>query len=151
MNRDKHWYDYLWIVTPVYLLLGFFNILFAWLGMVFFCAPLIISIVTGKKTYCNRYCDRGQFMTLLGGKLHLSRNCSTPKWMRHPWFRYGFLIFFLVMFLQMLWVTYLVVQVLRVWDSPSSCSGSSGSPGTGPITERCLLHGSPSLLLDFTV
>ena len=29
MNRSKRWYEYLWIVTPVYLLLGFFNILFA--------------------------------------------------------------------------------------------------------------------------
>ncbi len=28
----KHWYDYLWIVSLVYLVLGFFNIMFAWLG-----------------------------------------------------------------------------------------------------------------------
>lgn len=108
MNRSKHWYEYLWIVTPVYLLLGFFNILFAWLGMIFFCVPLIIAIATGNKTYCNRYCDRGQFLTLLGGRLRLSRNRPTPNWMRSRWFRYGFLVFFLVMFLQMLWVTYLV-------------------------------------------
>ena len=40
MKKAKHWYDYLWIVTPVYLALGFFNILFAWLGMIFFCLPL---------------------------------------------------------------------------------------------------------------
>ena len=25
----KHWYDYLWIVSLTYLILGFFNILFA--------------------------------------------------------------------------------------------------------------------------
>ena len=29
----KRWYDYLWIVSLVYLILGFFNILFAWLGL----------------------------------------------------------------------------------------------------------------------
>ena len=29
----KHWYDYLWIASLLYLLLGFFNILFAWLGL----------------------------------------------------------------------------------------------------------------------
>lgn len=29
----KHWYDYLWIVSLLYLILGFFNILFAWLGL----------------------------------------------------------------------------------------------------------------------
>ncbi len=30
MNRKKNWYDYLWIVSLTYLVLGFFNILFAW-------------------------------------------------------------------------------------------------------------------------
>lgn len=27
----KRWYDYLWIASLTYLVLGFFNILFAWL------------------------------------------------------------------------------------------------------------------------
>lgn len=35
-TMKKHWYDYLWIVSLVYLLLGFFNILFAWLGLLCF-------------------------------------------------------------------------------------------------------------------
>ena len=108
MKQQKHWYDYLWIVTPIYLGLGFFNILFAWLGMIFFCLPLIIAIAGGGKLYCNRYCDRGQFFGLLGGKVKLSRNRPTLWWMTSPWFRYGFLIFFFIMFFQMLWVTYLV-------------------------------------------
>ena len=108
MNK-KHWYDYLWVVTPVYLGLGFFNILFAcWLGMIFFMTPLLISIFGGGKLYCNRYCDRGQFLHLLGKRLELSRNRSMPRWMRSKAFRYGFLIFFFVMFFQMLWTTYLV-------------------------------------------
>ena len=107
MNK-KHWYDYLWVVTPVYLGLGFFNILFAWLGMIFFMTPLLISIFGGGKLYCNRYCDRGQFLHLLGKRLGLSRNRSMPRWMRSKAFRYGFLIFFFVMFFQMLWTTYLV-------------------------------------------
>ena len=29
----KRWYDYLWAVSLTYLVLGFFNILFAWLGL----------------------------------------------------------------------------------------------------------------------
>ena len=107
MNK-KHWYDYLWVVTPVYLGLGFFNILFAWLGMIFFMTPLLISIFGGGKLYCNHYCDRGQFLHLLGKRLGLSRNRSMPRWMRSKAFRYGFLIFFFVMFFQMLWTTYLV-------------------------------------------
>lgn len=108
MNKKKHWYDYLWIVTPIYLSLGFFNIMFAWIGMIFFLLPLIIAIFSGNKLYCNRYCDRGQFLSLLGKKLKLSRNKPTPNWMRSKAFRYGFLIFFFVMFFQMLFVTYLV-------------------------------------------
>ena len=35
----KHWYDYLWIATTLYLILGFFNILFAWLGLLCFLYP----------------------------------------------------------------------------------------------------------------
>ena len=107
-GRKRPWYEYLWIVTPIYLGLGFFNILFAWLGMIFFCLPLIIALAGGGKLYCNRYCDRGRFFALLGGKLGLSRRRPTPRWLGSRWFRYGFLIFFFAMFFQMLFTTYLV-------------------------------------------
>lgn len=50
-NTDKKWYDYLWIASLAYLLLGFFNILFAWLGLLCFFIPLIISITEGTKGY----------------------------------------------------------------------------------------------------
>ena len=99
-GRKRPWYEYLWIVTPIYLGLGFFNILFAWLGMIFFCLPLIIALAGGGKLYCNRYCDRGRFFALLGGKLGLSRRRPTPRWLGSRWFRYGFLIFFFAMFFQ---------------------------------------------------
>ena len=32
----KHWYDYLWVYAIIYFALGFFNILFACLGMIDF-------------------------------------------------------------------------------------------------------------------
>ena len=51
----KHWYDYMWIVSLAYLILGFFNILFAWLGLLCFFIPLLISAVKGTKADCNRY------------------------------------------------------------------------------------------------
>ena len=109
-KQNKKWYDYLWIVTPIYLGLGFFNIMFAWLGMIFFMLPLIIAIFGGGKLYCNRYCDRGQFLELLGKRLKISRNKPTPGWMKSKAFRYGFLIFFFAMFFQMLFNTYLVAS-----------------------------------------
>ena len=104
----KKWYDYLWIWTIVYFTLGFFNILFAWLGLFCFFIPLIISLVKGTKGYCNTYCGRGQLFGMLGGRFGLSRKKDIPAWMRSKVFRYGFLIFFLIMFIQMLWNTYLV-------------------------------------------
>ena len=95
MKQKKHWYDYLWIASLTYLVLGFFNILFAWLGLLCFFIPLIISLVKGNKGYCNRYCGRGQLFGLLGGQFGLSRKRDIPAWMKSRGFRYGFLIFFL--------------------------------------------------------
>ncbi|MDR2899016.1 MAG: 4Fe-4S binding protein [Clostridiales bacterium] len=104
----KPWYDYLWIFSSVYLALGFFNMLFAWLGIICFIMPLAISILGGDKLYCNRFCGRGQLFELLGGKYGLSRKKSPPAFLRSNWFRYSFLAFFMTMFALMLWNTYLV-------------------------------------------
>ena len=112
-NKTNKWYDYLWIFSTIYLILGFVNILFAWLGLLCFFIPLLISIFGGSKAYCNRYCGRGQLFSLLGGRFGLSRKKDIPRWMRSKPFRYGFLVFFFVMFFQMLFVTGLVFAGAR--------------------------------------
>ena len=104
----KRWYDFLWIASLTYLVLGLFNILLAWLGLLCFFIPLILAVVGGNKAYCNRYCGRGQLFALLGGRFGLSRNRDVPGWLKSKAFRYGFLVFFFVMFFVMLWNTYLV-------------------------------------------
>ncbi len=104
----KRWYDYLWIFSSVYLALGFFNILFAWIGLICFITPLLVAMIGGNKAYCNQYCGRGQLFELLGGRLGLSRKKAPPKFLRSIWFRYGFLAFFMAMFLSMIYHTYLV-------------------------------------------
>ncbi len=109
-KKEKHLYEYLWILSSLYLILGLFNIFFAWLGLICFIVPLLISIVKGNKGYCNKYCGRGQLLDLLGNKLKLSRNKPMPKFLKSKYFRYGFLIFFLTMFINMLFNTYLVFQ-----------------------------------------
>jgi len=109
-KKKKHLYEYLWILSSLYLILGLFNILFAWLGLICFIVPLLISIVKGNKGYCNKYCGRGQLLDLLGNKLKLSRNKPMPKFLKSKYFRYGFLIFFLTMFISMVFNTYLVFQ-----------------------------------------
>ena len=106
--KKKHWYDYLWIWTILYFTLGFFNILFAWLGMIDFLVPLFVALIGGSKAFCNTYCGRGQLFQQLGGCLKCSRNVSAPKFLASKWFRYGFLVFFLTMFGNMIFQTYLV-------------------------------------------
>lgn len=108
--KSKKWYDYLWIVSILYLFLGLFNILFAWLGLLCFIIPLLIAIRTGKKTYCHTYCGRGQLFTLVGKQKKLSRNKDMPSFLRSSWFRYGFLTFFMSMFFMMLFLTWQVAQ-----------------------------------------
>lgn len=109
-KKEQHLYEYLWILSSLYLILGLFNILFAWLGLICFIVPLIISMVKGNKGYCNKYCGRGQLLDLLGNKLKLSRNKPMPKFLKSKYFRYGFLIFFLTMFINMVFNTYLVFK-----------------------------------------
>lgn len=108
--KKKHWYDYLWIWTILYFALGFFNILFAWLGMIDFLVPLFIAIICGNKAFCNRYCGRGQLLAKCG---KCSRKKPAPKWISSKWFRYGFLVFFLSMFGNMIFQTYLVAAGAR--------------------------------------
>lgn len=107
-KNKKKLTDYMWILSVAYLTLGLFNILFAWLGLLCFSIPLIISLAGGGKKHCNVYCGRGQMLDLMGTKLKLSRNKDIPKFLKSKWFRYGFLIFFLAMFVSMLNTTYLV-------------------------------------------
>lgn len=134
-KRKKAWYDYLWIFSLIYLVLGIFNILFAWIGLICFTVPLIISISGGGKGYCNKYCGRGQLLNILGSKLKLSRNKSIPRFLKSKWFRYGFLIFFFTMFGNMIFSTYLVfsetrnlkeiITLLWMWKVPWNWTNTS--------------------------
>lgn len=146
----KHWYDYLWIASATYLILGFFNILFAWLGLLCFFIPLLISVIRGTKGYCNRYCGRGQLFSLLGGRFGLSRKRDIPNWMKSKVFRYGFLIFFFAMFFQMLWNTYLVFAGAQGISGKSSpCCGPLNYLGTGLTTGHCFTLAWHNLPLAF--
>ena len=52
-QKNKKWSDYLWLVSATYFILGFFNIVFAWLGVICFLIPLLMAIFGGGKGYCN--------------------------------------------------------------------------------------------------
>lgn len=112
-SMKTRWYHYLWIWSILYFSLGFFNILFAWLGLISFFLPLVFAIGFGNKHFCNRYCDRGQLLRMLGSQRGFSRNHDMPGWMKSCAFRYGFLLFFLAMFANVLYATYLVAGGAR--------------------------------------
>ncbi len=78
MSKRNHWYDYLWVLTALYLALGFFNILFAWLGLLCFFIPLIMASTFGTKSYCNKYCGRGQLFELIGNSLEAFTKTRYP-------------------------------------------------------------------------
>ena len=165
MSKRNHWYDYLWVLTALYLALGFFNILFAWLGLLCFFIPLIMASTFGTKSYCNKYCGRGQLFELIGNSWKLSPKRDIPSWMRSHTFRYGFLLFFTTMFVNMLVSTYLVfthaiyfhktVSLLWTFDVPWHWAYSGGGQARGGefaflLTAAVRSHGSRNLLLDFT-
>ena len=106
--KKKNWTDYLWIWPIVYFTLGFFNILFAWLGMIDFILPLIIAVLGGGKAFCNRYCGRGKLFAFIPRILGKENKKVAPTWMYSKYFRYGFLAFFMTMFGNMVYQTYLV-------------------------------------------
>ncbi|MDL2313779.1 4Fe-4S binding protein [Desulfovibrio sp. OttesenSCG-928-C14] len=112
----KSWRNHLWIVTCVYFLLGLYNIAFAWLGLVFFLTPLLIALLKGDKTYCNKYCDRGRLFRFLGGRLGASRGKPMFAWMKSRWFRYLFMAYFFAMFGSVVAVTWLVASQARDLD-----------------------------------
>ena len=86
---------------------GLFNILFAWLGLLCFFIPLIISVPQGTKGYCNRYCGRGQLFAFVGGASaspeaghpRMDEEPGLPVWISGVLLRHVFL---------MLWNTWLV-------------------------------------------
>ena len=111
--KAHHWYDYLWIVSATYFMLGFFNIVFAWLGIICFMIPLLMAIISGSQGYCNRYCGRGQLFLQIGNNLGLSRGRVAPRWLSSTWFRNSFLVFFMFFFIQMLVFTWQVANGSR--------------------------------------
>lgn len=108
MSVSRSWKDKMWISSLFYFSLGFFNIMFAWLGMICFVIPILMSMSGREKTFCNSYCGRGQLFTLLGHDRRISLNKELPSFLKSKWFRYGFLLFFMVMFVNMLFTTWAV-------------------------------------------
>ena len=146
MSKRNHWYDYLWVLTALYLALGFFNILFAWLGLLCFFIPLIMASTFGTKSYCNKYCGRGQLFELIGNSWKLSPKRDIPSWLRSVTASYCFLQRCLsICWFLPIWS----LPMLSIFIRQSACCGLLTCPGTG-LTAAVRSRGSHSLLLAFT-
>ena len=122
----------MWLWPVMYFSLGFFNILFAWLGIVEFTLPLLFAVFGGNKYFCNKLCGRGQLFALLK-----KRGNPAPRWVSSRWFRYAFLAFFMAMFANVLYQTWLVyggvsslreaVRVMWAFSVPFGWAYTAGS------------------------
>ena len=174
----KHWYDYFWIWTIVYFLLGFFNILFAWLGLFDFLVPLLLALFGGDKWFCHHMCGRSQLLTVMakaperanGKRLKkwkdagsvgekpkklpgICRNKPTPSFLPSKGFRYGFLVFFLTMFGNILYQTWRVYggaslrQAIKLFWTFRIPWGWAYTAGSSPAWVAQFAFGFYSLML----
>jgi polyferredoxin len=61
----RKWTDRLYIFTILLFALGFFNIIFAWIGFACMIIPFALLAKDGKKTWCQGYCPRANLYTVL--------------------------------------------------------------------------------------
>jgi hypothetical protein len=88
-----NWTKYLYVVTILFFILGFFNIIFAWLGFVCLTLPFVMLVKDKKKTWCQKYCPRASlFTTLFKGKSLTGK--TVPKWIVNKTAKRIILIYF---------------------------------------------------------
>lgn len=76
----KNWTNYLYIATILFFVLGFFNILFGWLGFICMLMPFILVYKDKKKTWCTTYCPRGNLFSVLFRNRSLTGKAG-PAWL----------------------------------------------------------------------
>ena len=75
----RGWIKYSYLFTILFFILGFFNIVFAWIG--FFCLimPFVFVIKDNNRTWCQSYCPRSNLFTRLFSKI--GTKLTAPKWL----------------------------------------------------------------------
>ena len=80
----KKWYDYLWILSLTYLILGFFNILFAWLGLLCFFHPTDHLGASGDQGILQPLLRPGAAIRFVGGALRPLPEAGHPRMDEEP-------------------------------------------------------------------
>lgn len=90
----KLWIKYSYIFTLLFFILGIFNIIFAWIGLLCLILPFVFVIKNREKTWCKFYCPRSNLFNRVFSIIGLNR--SAPKWLVNGKGRRVMLIYFLV-------------------------------------------------------
>jgi hypothetical protein len=86
---------FFYLITIIFFVLGFFNIMFAWLGFICMTLPFVFLARDGKKTWCQNYCPRANLFTTFFKKLSLTGRAG-PSWLtrgKAKWFVFAYFIF----------------------------------------------------------
>ena len=102
----KGWIKYSYLFTILFFILGFFNIVFGWLG--FFCLimPFVFVVKDNSKSWCKSYCPRANLFTRIFSKLGIHR--TAPKWLTNGRGKRVMLTYFSINFLMICLSTLMV-------------------------------------------
>lgn len=92
---SRGWKKYLFIVTVMFFALGFFNMIFAWLGFLCLILPFILLAKNKKKTWCQDYCPRANLFGVLFRNRSLTGKAG-PNWLvrgKAKWFVLVYFVF----------------------------------------------------------
>jgi len=89
----RKWTSRLYIFTILLFVLGLFNIIFAWLGFACMIIPFVLLAKDGEKTWCQSYCPRANYLTVLFQGRSLTGR-SAPRWLTSERVKKFFLIYF---------------------------------------------------------
>lgn len=82
-----------YIIVILFFALGFFNIVFAWLGMACLILPFILLFKDKKKTWCQTYCPRANLFTVLFKNRSITGKAG-PVWLIKGNVKWVVLIYF---------------------------------------------------------
>lgn len=105
----KNWRNYLYIFTITFFVLGFFNIIFGWLGLVCLIVPFIFLAKDKRKTWCQNYCPRANFFSTLFRNKSLTDKCG-PDWLIKGKVKWIILVYFLFNFFVLTMSTIMVFK-----------------------------------------
>ncbi|MCX8132114.1 MAG: hypothetical protein N3I35_18695 [Clostridia bacterium] len=90
----RGWKNYLFIITILFFALGFFNIIFAWIGFACLLLPFIFLAKDRRKTWCQEYCPRASLFNVLFSSRSLTGKAG-PSWLTRGKAKWVVLIYFI--------------------------------------------------------